>query len=496
MSTAKNPQNPENDPQNGDNAEEITVDYTIGQNEVDEDLPEADRMNTDDSPADQPHDAVAPDEAPIAEETAHDHDTEVVDDLVDPKSTSTGGESDYHDDGATRAMPQVESTHTAAHPVIRPASSAHDDDDTKTKDLSDTRDEVPEFLRNDNDLNKTAVIDDRHQSQRDEDINSTTVMPVPAPTSTKHPAPAGKKSLADLRTHQPMTTDEQMQAQREALARSAARQDAIEGPKAVGRVMQVLLAIFAPIAVLIGIVRLVASPFFLWIEYHRPGFPADEFGWSLGERTTYGSYGLDYLFNFASQRYLSQLVQADDSPLFSSEEVSHMADVKAVMQTTMWVGIVAAIISLICIIVLFRTRKGGIRRGLFAGSLWLIIVLIVAAVMAITSWDGFFAGFHSLFFADGTWTFYTSDSLIRLYPGQFWMDAGITIAGLALIAAIVTLILTWPTKRRREDALQAQILLLSSKNRWEDTTETDEAWAEESVRDDELVGGSTAVPKR
>ena len=64
-------------------------------------------------------------------------------------------------------------------------------------------------------------------------------------------------------------------------------------------------------------------------------------------------------------------------------------------------------------------------------------------------WEQFFTDFHRIFFANGTWTFSLQDTLIRLFPGQFWMDAGIVIGGLVLLASLVTLVLTWPTRRRR-----------------------------------------------
>src|SRR5699024_11977036 len=78
-----------------------------------------------------------------------------------------------------------------------------------------------------------------------------------------------------------------------------------------------VLAILAPLVVLIGIIRLVASPAFLWLEYHRPGFPADPFGMSTEQRLNYGSYGLDYLFNLAPQSYLAELTFADGNPVFT-----------------------------------------------------------------------------------------------------------------------------------------------------------------------------------
>ncbi|WP_431861955.1 TIGR01906 family membrane protein [Micrococcus terreus] len=259
---------------------------------------------------------------------------------------------------------------------------------------------------------------------------------------------------------------------RDAEARAAARDEALEGTPAGPRVLQVLLAIFAPIVLLIGAVRLVASPVFLWLEYHRPGFPADSYGFSTQDRVTYGSYGMDYLFNAAPSRYLAEL-QADGSPLFTASEVAHMTDVKVVMLVTMAVGLVLAVLCVLFMVSLARNAKGGIRRALFAGSLWLLVLMIAVAVLAVLGWEAFFAGFHSLFFADGTWTFAASDTLIRLYPNQFWIDAGIAVAGIVVLTALITLIATWPTRRRRIDSREAQNDLVRRRAYWAEAAETE-----------------------
>ncbi|WP_313820970.1 TIGR01906 family membrane protein [Citricoccus sp.] len=257
---------------------------------------------------------------------------------------------------------------------------------------------------------------------------------------------------------------------RGAEARAAARDEALEGPSTAPKVLQVLLAIFFPIVVLIAAVRAVASPLFLWIEYHRPGFPADELGFTTEDRLTYGSAGMDFLFNAAPPRYLSDLTHQGNQ-LFTDTEVSHMADVKLVMLISMAVGAVLGLLCIIFMIVLARTAKGGIRRSLFAGSVWMLVVLIALAVLAVLGWEQFFATFHSLFFADGTWTFQATDALIRLYPNQFWMDAGIGIAALVLVTLIVTLICTWPTRRRRHESRVAQMDLIQRRNDWYDAQE-------------------------
>lgn len=241
-----------------------------------------------------------------------------------------------------------------------------------------------------------------------------------------------------------------------ASARAKARDRAVVGSPVAARIMQVVLAILAPITILIGIIRLIASPVFLWFEYHRPGFPADQYGMDTEQRMTYGSYGLDYLFNFAPPSYLGELTFANGNPVFAQAEVGHMADVKQVMLSTMAAGLVGAVICLVLIIMLYRMRKGAIARSLFAGAVWFTVAMIVLAVVAAFGWQAFFAGFHQLFFADGTWTFSMTDTLIRLYPGQFWIDAAAGVGGLTLVVMVVIMICTAPTGRRRYRNEQAQ----------------------------------------
>jgi len=76
-------------------------------------------------------------------------------------------------------------------------------------------------------------------------------------------------------------------------------------------VMQVLLAVCFPVILLVLAVRAVASPLFLWVEYNRPGFPGDGYGFSSDDRMTYGSYAVDYLSNWAGPRYLGELVRLE-----------------------------------------------------------------------------------------------------------------------------------------------------------------------------------------
>ncbi len=169
----------------------------------------------------------------------------------------------------------------------------------------------------------------------------------------------------------------------EASARAKARDRAVVGSPVAAAIMQVVLAILAPLVILIGVIRLIASPAFLWFEYHRPGFAADQSGMDTEQRMNYGSYGLDYLFNFAPQNYLGDLTFANGNPLFTAAEVSHMADVKQVMLITNIAGLIAAAVCVVLMISLYRMRKGAIARSLFAGAVWFTAAMIVLAIVAI-----------------------------------------------------------------------------------------------------------------
>ncbi|SEQ20223.1 TIGR01906 family membrane protein [Arthrobacter sp. OV608] len=262
-------------------------------------------------------------------------------------------------------------------------------------------------------------------------------------------ASSSQESSPEFREQLPTSALQVRPPQEEVERRNAQRESAANVKPVAPRVMQVLLAIFFPLVLLILAVRAVTSPLFLWVEYNRPGFPGDGYGFSTDDRMTYGSYAVDYLSNWAGPRYLGDLVHRSGDKLFKDGEVSHMADVKLVILSTFGAGVLLVLFCLIAILYLRRRSSGGVRRGLFAGSLITLVLILGLGTLAVLGWQQFFTEFHRIFFAEGSWTFSMDDTLIRLFPGQFWIDAGMVIGGLVVVTALVTLILTWPTRRRR-----------------------------------------------
>ncbi len=199
-----------------------------------------------------------------------------------------------------------------------------------------------------------------------------------------------------------------------------------------------LITILTPFVLLLTAVRLMMTPMLLELEYRMPGFPEDPYGFTMAERMQWSKLSMEYLLNTDSIDFFSPYKLPDGSPLYNDRELSHMDDVKQVVTAgrNVWLGILVLFVGLSFGLYLWghlSTWLRSIRRG---G--WLLIGMMIALLLSILlSFDQLFTQFHNLFFASGTWTFYYSDTFIRLFPIRFWQDCFIYSAILSVAAAII-----------------------------------------------------------
>lgn len=192
--------------------------------------------------------------------------------------------------------------------------------------------------------------------------------------------------------------------------------------------------VLTPFAVLLLAVRVLLTPVFAQIEYRMPGFPEDPFGFTLEDRLTWSKPSISYLTNSAGIDFLEELTFEDGTPIYNADELSHMEDVKGVVKWTL-TGLSLLILALV-LITYFYVKNGwrldmlaALRRGAWA-TIGLIAAILIFVALA---FDQLFTWFHMLFFESGTWKFYTSDTLIRLFPMRFWQDAFIAVGVLSLV---------------------------------------------------------------
>ena len=199
----------------------------------------------------------------------------------------------------------------------------------------------------------------------------------------------------------------------------------------------VLVVILVPLFLLMTSIRILISPAYARVEYRMPGFPDDPFGFTPPERLQYAEASINYLLNSEPLSFLGDLKMADGTPLYNERELSHMLDVKNLVQAMLkaWLVVTAALV--ILGILAWRTRwLSDFWRSVSIGG-WATLGLVGLMILStFLDFSALFTGFHRIFFTGDTWLFYTSDSLIRLFPERFWSDAFIYIGIFTIASAL------------------------------------------------------------
>lgn len=190
------------------------------------------------------------------------------------------------------------------------------------------------------------------------------------------------------------------------------------------RIFSVLISIIVPLLLMMTSIRILLNPFFLDYEYNLPNFPADEFGFSKADRLHWGKLSLDYLTNSTGPEFLADLKFEDGDPIYNERELSHMLDVKNLVQ--LMIKIMLPMAGFLVLAWVFAWRLGWIPqfwKSISQGG-WLTLGLIgLVLIGTVINFDAIFTTFHRLFFTGNTWLFYFDDTLIRLFPEKLWSDA-------------------------------------------------------------------------
>lgn len=199
------------------------------------------------------------------------------------------------------------------------------------------------------------------------------------------------------------------------------------------QILKILIILLVPLIIVPGVVRLLATDQYLAFEYGKSDFPKDLFGFDQSQRFSHASDNLRYIVEKRPPTFLSAQ-KHDDLPLYRPSEVSHMQDVQNVFQAVwnLWRG--ALLLFVVCLAFVF-TEAGwkSIAPALKTGGLITVGLFTLIGLSAVVAWQAWFVIFHRFFFTEGSWLFNYSDTLIRLFPQQFWSDSALTVSSLSLL---------------------------------------------------------------
>jgi integral membrane protein (TIGR01906 family) len=189
-------------------------------------------------------------------------------------------------------------------------------------------------------------------------------------------------------------------------------------------------------------IRGLMHPRWVLFEYARPNFPDDDFGFSTQERTRLAITGIESIVGPRGVVVLQEARLEDGSPAFNEREIGHMQDVRVV---TSRIYLAQRMLFLAAVIALVASgeARAAAPTALLTGAGVTVVLLVALVAFVLTGFDTFFTAFHRVFFSGDTWLFNFSDTLIRLYPPQFWFDAATVIGVTSIVEAIVLGVAAW-----------------------------------------------------
>lgn len=210
----------------------------------------------------------------------------------------------------------------------------------------------------------------------------------------------------------------------------------------ISRFLSWVITLMVPFILLMTVIRILFTPVYPQIVYRLPGFPADTYGFTLEDRLHWSRISMEYLLNDSQIDFLANQQLQDGQPLYNERELSHMVDVKMVLRgmITAWTILLAVIAGLFVWAWRGRWMDDFIRGLGRGGKLTIGLVIFILAGVAV-SFNALFTAFHRIFFTGDTWLFLYSDTLIRLFPMPFWMDAFILMGALTLLGAGLLILL-------------------------------------------------------
>jgi integral membrane protein (TIGR01906 family) len=128
--------------------------------------------------------------------------------------------------------------------------------------------------------------------------------------------------------------------------------------------------------------------------------------------------------------------------LFNQKEVAHLKDVKGLIWLNYWVllgtGIYILVYAVVSLCWLARDCRRRLAVAIINGSGLTIGLTLLLGLLALLDFDRFFLQFHLISFTNDLWQLDpTKDYLIMLFPQDFWYDATLFCAMVAVVLAII-----------------------------------------------------------
>ena len=154
--------------------------------------------------------------------------------------------------------------------------------------------------------------------------------------------------------------------------------------------------------------------------------------------------------------YFNSDEEFTDIEVFQEREISHLKDVKGLIQLVYRLQIGTLIFILIYIIFNFLMLRHAhwrnIAKRLVWGGLATIALVAILGVLALVGFDDLFLWFHLVSFRNELWQLSPDAMLLLMFPQGFFNDATLFIAAGTILEAIIIGGIAWVLLRWKREA--------------------------------------------
>ena len=227
--------------------------------------------------------------------------------------------------------------------------------------------------------------------------------------------------------------------------------------KALTAITSILFVICIPMLLLTTDLRFAANDIRLY-----------EYGFNKYEVSAATGLDNEELLSVADQMvtYFNSDEESLDIDLFNQREVTHLKDVKGLIQLAYRLQLASLAYIVVYIVINFVLRRGAFWRGLARRLIWgsgaTIALLAVLGLWAVIGFDSLFLLFHLVSFSNELWQLSPGDKLLLLFPQGFFNDAALFVAAAAIGEAIIIGGVAWGVLALRGKANYKKALLHSN----------------------------------
>ena len=152
-----------------------------------------------------------------------------------------------------------------------------------------------------------------------------------------------------------------------------------------------------------------------------------------------------------------------DIDLFNQREVTHLKDVKGLIQLAYRLQLASLAYIVVYIVINFVLRRGAFWRGLARRLIWgsgaTIALLAILGLWAVIDFDSLFLLFHLVSFSNELWQLSPGDKMLLMFPQGFFNDGALFVAAAAIGEAVIIGGIAWGILALRGKANYKKVLV-------------------------------------